>query len=444
MLRNPFKRNKRPEFTPDDILFLRMEGNAKEFYKDKTFWHELHKVCNELTPGCIFVEKFAGAMAHDLSSGRRTDTAFHPGEKTLVIELKNKETAIEAADLLQELFKSTGTRFFAEIPDGSNTPQIRSNIDHQQQTKLGVISKFFHNREITDHELRKEIHKDCQRIIDAYTKGTEFEGEWKARTGVLPFVSLMGLHGILRPKERKPINKTRIEARINKPHPHGDPAMLKEVVTFVEMDRNGDIYTLMYDPIRYAYREAQGGMNEGQFSQELFGGAVIGTEETSPAVKALRATWLALGIKETALAAAGIAALVMGTRESLEAIPGVAIVGTISGIVFGIDWAVKSWKKTREDKETRKRLKFQREFEIELAKQLAAEQSKIKPLTFELEAPPDPNIQYGYTHGYYGDDERAPTQHCDELNFIKRIISDKETKSADVTLQQVDSKITTR
>ena len=121
-----------------------------------------------------------------------------------------------------------------------------------------------------------------------------------------------------------------------------------------------------------------------------------------------------------------------------------AIVGTISGIVFGIDWAVKSWKKTREDKETRKRLKFQREFEIELAKQLAAEQSKIKPLTFELEAPPDPNIQYGYTHGYYGDDERAPTQHCDELNFIKRIISDKETKSADVTLQQVDSKITTR
>lgn len=311
-----------------DQLFLTMEPNADFYHDGITFWRELHEVCKELTPGCITVEKFKGEHGKDLRAGQDTSRAFHPDEQTVVIRLKNKETVLQAVSLLKELFKSTGTRFIPEEPEGGGPPQIRTNIDKIQQDKLSVISQFYFDREVNDPEERARLQTECQTIVDNYVKGTPDEGHWKAREGVLPFVSLMGLHGLLRPKERHKLDSARKEKEMNAHHPHGDPKLFKDVVVHVQTDRNGQVYGMLYDPLKDAYTRAQGGVRFRNFVRELLGGDPLNHESAH----------------SFGLAAARTGGLLFGTYEALHGNPMVVIIGSVAGVCFGIDMARQSYR----------------------------------------------------------------------------------------------------
>ena len=397
-----FGRKKHLVNTPDKNLFLLLEANAERYHGDQTFWSELHVVCRELTAGCISVEQFSNKPATDILTGKSTSKAFHPDEKTIVIKLQNKDTALHAVQLLSELFKSTGTHFIAEIPEGSNTPQIRSNIDKNQAGKLSVISKFYFDREITDPDERRQIHEDSQKIIDAYTKGTDAEGWWKSREGVLPFVSLMGLHGNLRPKERHKPSRYRKEQEFNTPHPHGDPRLFKEVVVHVEMNNDGSIYGVLYDPVRDAYTQAQGGVDFKHFIFELLGGD-LQSEKTSIAVKALRTT-----------------GLILGTKALLEGDPNVLIIGGVAGLCFGVDLIRKRRNIGHKLAKLQEQLEKQHAREKTIETKVDAPAPEL-PSTKKAEEVPD-YIHEAYTHGHYNESALPAESEGNVTQYLKRII----------------------
>ena len=406
---NPHKPS--AERIEEDPLFMQMEKNAIEYYGNQTFWRELHEVSRELTPNCISVEPFNEEMAYSIASGRPTNKEFLRNEKTVVIRLKNKETALQAADLLNNLFNSTGTHFVAEIPEGSDTPQIRSNIDKQHASHLSVISKFFFDREITNPDERKVIHDECKKIVAEYVKNTKHEQVWKARTGVLPFASLAGLPGNLRPLDPPPFDP---EKKLHELKGNGrkNSVLFKDVVFFVDIDKNGDIWCLKYDPFRHAYSEAQGGVGVVQWLQEVGGGAVWSEEKISPAVKALRTTGLIIGIKE---AVEGIGELLIGSREGLQHLPNIIILGTVSGITFGVDIARQSYKNLREITKVRERIKWLHEHEHDRETTPVPPEAKAEPA--KVEEPVDPAIAYGYTRGHAGDDDENQKK-----GFVNKII----------------------
>lgn len=242
-------------------LYILMDENYERCYGKKQFWKELHKIDAEITPGCIRMEKFKGEPAKDMRGNVDASEAFFSGTQTIVIELKNPKTVLKSAELLNQIFMDTGTRFIPEAvgEHGHKRYQLRSNIDKLHWGKLGVFLKYRHEREVPRAE-HDAVRAEVQKTITSYIDGTDCKA-WGAVEGMPAFCSLMGLHGNLRPAKAYPADTTRKHMELNSPHTRGNPVVFDGITIHVDLDKNGALtastpYTLGYNPTIGALEKA--------------------------------------------------------------------------------------------------------------------------------------------------------------------------------------------
>ena len=238
---------------------------------------------------------------------------------TVVIRLQHEKTARDGARLLNQIFAGCGAAFVPEMVyrDGHRQFQIRSNIDKQYWDKLCVFCQYRFEREIPAEEREARL-AECEQAISTYTQGTEFE-DWRSLDGVPAFITLMGLHGVLRPQERRPPDCERAEIEFNTPHPRGTPLVFDGVTVHVEL-RGPDAkiamtpYTRAFDVSPYSYgfdvdKEARDYAREGksldEFLLEPFGGSPF-AKNISRTSRASRTVALSAGIMATGTTLYGI------------------------------------------------------------------------------------------------------------------------------------------
>ena len=285
-----------------DTLYTLLDPNYKRVFQDKNeCWDQLIALDKELTPGCIYVEKYKAAPARNLQTGEDSRYSFPIDEETLVFRCKSEEGAVNGARILNKIFSGSGTEFVAEeiSRDGVKTIQIRSNIDKSHWEKLCVFCKYRFDREKRDPEEAKNLNEKAQADLNAYTKGTDSEG-WKSTSGIPACIAIMGLHGNLRPPKSKKYTADvkRIENEINKPHPRGNPHIFSGVILNANIKNGEDMYIVPYDfgvdVNREALKIAGDGKGYPELLLETFGGNPF-DKDHAPSRRAISGIGLALG-----------------------------------------------------------------------------------------------------------------------------------------------------
>ncbi len=343
----------------EQALYILMDDNYEKYLPGETLWRKLRAVDKELEPGCIYMEDFKAAGA-----SRHSQRAFREGEKTLVLRLKTEENAEDAVDCLTKIFRGAGPRFVVEKTDfaGQHAFQIRSNIDKLHWEKLAVVCKHRFDREIPKEE-RAAAMDGAQATIDHFIAKTDCKS-WHALEGMPAFCSLMGLHGILRAKERVSGSNMEREASLNKPHPRGTPYLFEDVVMHVDVSKEGMISGLPYTLGYNANRDAMHKTVEHRLWNLVMEG--LGGDPTAPAPvanKALRAAGFGLGVT----------ALTHGDFNPL-------LVTGVAGVALVVGFVRNRWQVLGRLDELEKR----REEFFKLLKQQAEERRALKPATLEV------------------------------------------------------------
>lgn len=300
-----WKKKKRP--SPEasaqsarENLFLLLDRNMATHLGKQEFWHALHALDKELTPGSLRVEPFVPRRpAHDAEEDLSAQL-FTKGMPTLVIPVKHRETAQRAVRALNKIFAGCGTEFVLETTHSHNTVhyQIRSNIDKQHWDKLCVFCQYRFEREIAQEE-RPALMQECEQAVADYTRGTDAD-YWHALEGVPAFISLMGLHGLLRPKAalHSPPNKERKQIEFDTPNPRGTPLVFEGIQVHVELRGSESQvvmtpYTFGFNAEKEARRHATADKSYGELLLETFGGNPFDKRD-SATIRAIHAVTLFL------------------------------------------------------------------------------------------------------------------------------------------------------
>jgi hypothetical protein len=282
-------------------LFCLLDENMAKHVGRHNFWRTLHKLDAEIEPNAIHLEPFRAGSARGVDGDVRSEEMFCKGTPTVVVQLKSKAAAIDGARTLNKVFAGSGTEFVAEAVhyDGRDHFQIRSNIDKQHWDKLCVFMHYRFEREIPQEE-RKALQKECHTAVHHYTRGT-VNAHWRTLEGVPAFITLMGLHGVLRPVEQVKPDVRRKQAEFNSPNARGTPYVFDGIKVHVELkSRNSGAVTMVpysygFEVDKSALEDATEGKSYWGLLLETFGGNPF-QKEIGLASRAIYTIGLSIGL----------------------------------------------------------------------------------------------------------------------------------------------------